>query len=212
MATDFTTGLALIKDVFTNTTVFGQLWIIPMLVVILTLVIITRDIKQWKIMALPVMIAWHIIGLKQSMPFFILAVFFFVIELLSTETAGNLLDVAIQHATGGKVNLGETKHKVAMNWGIGKATKMERAIEKMKTGIKVKAKKEKIKQKAITKELHTSLEAGNILRKAGIKDVSPETKAHAIRKKKKKTFNPEENWTPSKPYPTYKSWMERNKL
>ena len=61
-------GYEFIRQIFIDTTIFDIGWAISVIVTILSLLIITRDTQEWKKLAFPVMVGWHIVGIP---PFFL---------------------------------------------------------------------------------------------------------------------------------------------
>lgn len=86
-------GVAIITESFNNTNVFGTSLVIPLLVMIITLVLITRNIKEWKALALPLAVAYAIAGLKISFLIYLVAIFLFVIEVISIESIDEIIGV-----------------------------------------------------------------------------------------------------------------------
>lgn len=84
-------GTALFFEVVNQTTIFGIDYAIGTILTALTLLLITRDMEKWKVMALPVMIAYQVIGVTQSKPLFLLAGVLFIIEALSIQTVGDII-------------------------------------------------------------------------------------------------------------------------
>ena len=103
----------LFTDTFVNTHIAGVSWIAPLLVIIFSLLLITRDFDKWKLLALNVIIGWSIVGLHVSFALWIFAVILFVVEGISLQILGSMI---------GKVS--ETMSD------FGRPLKRERAISK----------------------------------------------------------------------------------
>lgn len=93
MTANITTGLELLKNSVENITIFGISDIAPTALIPIICVMITRDIQKWKILAFPVTILLHIIGIEQNLLVMIIAGMMFVIENVSLQLIGELLDV-----------------------------------------------------------------------------------------------------------------------
>lgn len=87
----YTPDLSLFQQAFTYTEVYGMNWVIPSILVFLTLIMITRDYNRWKILALPTLLAWKIAGLPTSIVLLIIATIVYVQESLNLEVFGNFL-------------------------------------------------------------------------------------------------------------------------
>lgn len=85
-------GFGILNSITINTTVFNIEWILSTALIFLTLLIITRDINKWKILAFPTTVMWHIIGIKPSFLMYAITAILFVIEALSLEIIGNLVE------------------------------------------------------------------------------------------------------------------------
>lgn len=86
-------GFELLNNTFTNTSIVNINWIVSIIFVIFTLLIITRDVNKWKTLALPVTILWHIIGIKPSFILYAITGIIFIVNILSIELIGNILEV-----------------------------------------------------------------------------------------------------------------------
>lgn len=78
-------------NIINNTEIFGITWIIPTVIVIFSVVMITRDMEDMKSLFLPVMVGYNIIGVEQSLLFIIIAGFIFIQQGLSLDIAGLLV-------------------------------------------------------------------------------------------------------------------------
>lgn len=95
----YTPDLTMFQQAFTYTEVYGMNWIIPTILVFLTMIMITRDFNRWKILALPTLLAWKIAGLPTSLVLLIIATILYVQESLNLEVFGNLLTAGTETAT-----------------------------------------------------------------------------------------------------------------
>lgn len=91
-AENITVAYTMLKNSIGNTEVFGLSWILPTILLILILLIITRDINKWKILALPTAVLLKIIGLNISYPVLLATGIIFAVESLSTQTIGSIID------------------------------------------------------------------------------------------------------------------------
>lgn len=86
-------GFTLMNTIFADLVIFEITWIIGALLVLVTLIIITRDINEWKRLAFPICIAWHIIGISPGLLALFLTGVIFVINALSQIQLGELTGV-----------------------------------------------------------------------------------------------------------------------
>lgn len=149
MAINETLGLTLLKEVTIDVLPFGTDYITPIIIVVLTMLIISRSISSWKILAFPVTVAWHIAGLTPHHLWYILTVIMFVIESLSLETIGDIADVSkrIIVTTG---QAGKKAGKYAKTKATNKFGTSEKAIASQ--ALVKKRKEEKKKYSMWTKE------------------------------------------------------------
>ena len=83
-------GFDFIKDAFINTNLFGADWIIPLATIFMTLLLITRDYENWKVLAFPVGTAYQIIGLHVGFIILAIAGTIFVISSGSVKVLGSI--------------------------------------------------------------------------------------------------------------------------
>lgn len=102
------TFIPYIKETFTHTHVFGMSWVISGIAVILTMLLITRDLQKWKTIALPTCVIITLSGLQVSVVLYIIAGIVFAIDLLSLEVSGNIMK-GIQRVTGGLAGIAKKK-------------------------------------------------------------------------------------------------------
>lgn len=91
MATDITTGFTYIKDIFVDSTFLNLDWIIGLFIVLVTLIIITRDIEKWKLLLFPIVLGWHIVGVHQNLIIFMFSSILFALALFDKEVVGNII-------------------------------------------------------------------------------------------------------------------------
>lgn len=87
-------GIQLIAQIFKDTWVFNVSWILSIVITFLVMVMITRDTNEWKKLAFPVMLLLHIMGLAPNFIIYLISAIIFVVEMLSFEAAGTLLQIA----------------------------------------------------------------------------------------------------------------------
>lgn len=88
----FTDGISLIQQVFGLTGFSGTLLVMQTIILIGTLVYMTRDVNNWKIMALPVIVGYHLSGLISfNFVFYLISGVIFVIESLSRSEFGRVI-------------------------------------------------------------------------------------------------------------------------
>ena len=79
----------LFTEAFTETWVVGTYWVIPLILVFITLLIITRDFEKWKILAFPVCVMWTVAGVPISPIILVITAIVCAIEALSIQVIGN---------------------------------------------------------------------------------------------------------------------------
>lgn len=94
----FGNATAMMKEALVNTVPLNISWLIVAILTFFTLLIITRNAKNWLVLMLPVTIAWHVVGthlggLTPSFIQYIIATMLFVIDIFSINTAGQILAV-----------------------------------------------------------------------------------------------------------------------
>lgn len=97
-----------VQEIFKYTYTFGLAWLVPLALMFLAMLVITRDTEKWKIMAFPMSILFWAMGMNGSamwLLIMIIAGVIFVIEALSTQVIGNI----IQSVVGKKVDRPLTK-------------------------------------------------------------------------------------------------------
>lgn len=89
----YTPDYTIIQEVFTYSRILLQGWIIPLIVTFLSMLLITRDVEKWKILAFPIWAGWWIVGIRgtglTNFIIFTITAILFVIEILSTQVIGN---------------------------------------------------------------------------------------------------------------------------
>ena len=78
-------GIGLLKDIFVNTSFAGSYWIWQLVFLFGSMAIISRQVGDWKTLALPVISGWHLIGFEFSWIFFGVSGLLFVMDNLSTK-------------------------------------------------------------------------------------------------------------------------------
>lgn len=89
--TVITTALTAGKEIFTNSRIGGIEGIVGALLVIITMLLITRDMGKWPKLAFIVTTAWHIAGVNQHWLLFIGTAISFTIDLFSFTMIGNTI-------------------------------------------------------------------------------------------------------------------------
>lgn len=80
----------IINEMF-NTTFVGQDWIMYLIVIIASMIMVTRVWNHWEIIALPIMTGWKYFGLQIPTVFFVIGAILFVIGTLSTKVLSGAL-------------------------------------------------------------------------------------------------------------------------
>lgn len=94
------TGVELIIQSLFNTNFAGQNWLMMLIVIMGTLIIITRVPKDWATLTLPVMVGWEYFGVNIPYTFYTIGVIIFVINVLSLKVISGALS-GIGEALGG---------------------------------------------------------------------------------------------------------------
>jgi len=92
-------GLNVFWDMFTSISLFGVDWLMSIILVFFCLLLITRNVHDWKILALPLFTIWHALGVQTSFAVLVLAGIAFVLEMLSFQMIGNLVGGTIENVT-----------------------------------------------------------------------------------------------------------------
>ena len=79
-------AIQLLQNVFMNTSFAGSYWIYQLMFLFGSLLIITRNFKDWGALALPIITGWHYIGFHYNRIFFIIAGIIFVVDALTLKT------------------------------------------------------------------------------------------------------------------------------
>jgi len=90
-----TEGFGLFKDVFVNTNVLNISWLLSIVFVILTMVLITRDVSKWKTLAFPVTVMWHIAGITPNYLLYMITGIVFAVDVLSLSSGGGFIQAII---------------------------------------------------------------------------------------------------------------------
>lgn len=101
-------GYDLLKAILVETTIFDLTWIVSLILTFLTLIIITRNKSEWKKLAFPVLIGWHVCGIKPHILLYIITSIMFVIEHLSLTGLSTILKLT-------KHKLQDTERLVTQN-------------------------------------------------------------------------------------------------
>lgn len=138
-------GTSFITNAFTNTEIFGIKTIIGLIIIVLTLILITREYKQWGVLALPVLISWKIVGLQFNMLHYLVCAITFIITAMSDITIGDLLTV---RQTKNKEEILQIQKPVAFDIKTRKPSKWE-TVKELKKIRTAKNQASGLKQKAI---------------------------------------------------------------
>lgn len=92
-------GINLLKDTFTNVDIGGFTPFIGITILAIILVLITRDVNKWKLLAFPINIILMQIGIYIPIYVTIITGIIFVITLLSTETIGKTIKATTKAIT-----------------------------------------------------------------------------------------------------------------
>ena len=79
------TGINLIEDVFFKTAFNEQTWLMYIIIIVASMVLITRKWSDYATLALPMLIGWGYFGMNIPFIFYAVASVIFVIDALSVE-------------------------------------------------------------------------------------------------------------------------------
>lgn len=108
-------GFGFLQDAFIGQTWLGSDWIIPSAVLLITLVLISRDVSSWKILAFPVAFGLNTAGMLVPYLLLIATGFLFVFSALSPRIIGNM----IQPITQGFKQLGSNQRSQKLRSNAG---------------------------------------------------------------------------------------------
>ena len=103
----------LFRDAFTNLNIFGVEFIVSLILLMITMMFITREPSKWKVLPFPLLVSFRIIGIEISMAILLLAGFIFLIEALSIQMLGQIVQGITSTVTRG----------VQTTIGLGRLTK-----------------------------------------------------------------------------------------
>lgn len=108
-------GFTLLKNIFVDTYIFNIDWLLSAVITFLSLLWLSKDPNEWKTLAFPVMVGWHIAGLSPFFLLYIATAMMYAIESLSLQTIGQVITGVTRTATekwkGIKPSLVEEEHK-----------------------------------------------------------------------------------------------------
>lgn len=87
---NITLGTQTMQESLNGTNIIGTQWIIPIIIIFLTLLLITRETNRWLYLAFPVSIMWRTAQLKVHMLIIAIAGLFFVTKLIQDDIIGTL--------------------------------------------------------------------------------------------------------------------------
>lgn len=99
MATGITLGYDLFRTFLIDTTTFNITWFVSILATWLSLATITKDKDQWKELAFPVMVGWHIAGLPPFILAYIAAGILWALKAVSIDTITTLVSTVSRPIT-----------------------------------------------------------------------------------------------------------------
>jgi hypothetical protein len=92
----YTPDFTALTEVFTQTWTIGSQWLIPLVLVFLSMALVTRNIEKWKVLFFPMMVTLRIIGLPVHFLILSAGGILFVVELLSTQLIGKVLSPLVK--------------------------------------------------------------------------------------------------------------------
>lgn len=85
------TGLTQLQSLFVDTTILQIDWGISLVLVCLTMLLITRDTQEWKHLALPVTLIYHIMGITPSIIWYMICSIMFAVNTLSIKQISTII-------------------------------------------------------------------------------------------------------------------------
>ncbi len=116
-------GTDLLQTITVDTLPFGKGYVIPLILLGLTLLAITRDYKRYAQLSLPVMMCWHIAGIPSSAIIYIVASITWLIDATSIHQVALLTVKKIS-----TVGIGEAIHAVKQRVRLSDKQKVSRQI------------------------------------------------------------------------------------
>ncbi len=92
-------GFTSVNTIFDGSTYFGTEWLVPLLVVGVSMLLVTRDVREWKSLALPMCTLWLLIGLDVGILIFATSAIFFAVDVFSTKLLGQVMRVTVDAST-----------------------------------------------------------------------------------------------------------------
>lgn len=137
-------GIQTAGNIFSGTSFFGADWLLALIIIGLSMLLVTRDLNDWKTLALPMSLMWMLAGLHVNLLIIITTSIFFAIDVLSTKTLGTVLSSVTAAAKGLNVK------EYALEKQVEKARKdtaRSRALfDKQTKTLQEKSKKAKLKE------------------------------------------------------------------
>lgn len=90
---DISTGLAMFEQIINRSEILGVTWIIPLVIAFVSCVVVTRRAEDWKRVFFPICVGWMAAGLQIHIVPLIIGGVIFVIDTLSMETIGGMMEV-----------------------------------------------------------------------------------------------------------------------
>lgn len=113
MPTNVTVAWSEISDAFHGTSFLGAQAVLGAFVILLTLILITRNTNRWKQLLLPVAIGWSVVGLEISIIIYIIGAILMAIDALTPQTMSNVMRAVTQAAPMRKGEYKEASKEIA---------------------------------------------------------------------------------------------------
>ena len=137
----FQLGADTIKDMVNHTSLLGDFNIIPIFIIILTILILTRDISRMQVVAFPVALLWNTVGLRVPMYILVLTALLLIMQIIGSTTMTTVIE-AIKTRTFGSIRA-DTRE-------IAKKLAKHKASQHVQGYIDYQAKKTGIKKRITT--------------------------------------------------------------
>lgn len=124
---------SMVTEAFVDTTVFSIEWLIALAVLVISMLLITRNPKYWTFLAFPLTIGWHIVGLTPSLLQYIFTAIIFGFELFTQGTIGYTLSLMSRKA----LKKGRMSDEERVIGGFKRGLMKKQLNEGIKTGRRV---------------------------------------------------------------------------
>lgn len=129
----YTPDFSLLTETFSQISILGATWILPAILVVLSMAFLTRDIEQWKTLAFPMTVMWGFI-MPINLLIYLVTGVIFVLDIINMKVISNWVRSTFE---------GKEKKEVK---------RMKEEIGKRKTVLQYKGLLDRMINKGLTKE------------------------------------------------------------